>query len=144
MANVTETTLEELSTYSVYIACLEFQVSMMSHISKGDITAVTIRERAFIVFVMVIYFYLFALIFGDVVSIISELIPVNFMRLNQRYHIIMSRIQKDKLREGSVLKIREYYDDMWKKSRGINEKFIQHLPGNIKNEIRLFQYQDAF
>jgi hypothetical protein len=111
---------------------------MMSHIAKGDITAVTVRERAFLVFVMVIYFYLFALIFGDVVSIISELIPVNFMRLNERYHGIMSRIQKDKLSKESVQKIREYYDVLWYKTKGIDDKFIQHLPGNIKNEIRLF------
>ena len=112
----------------------------MSHIAKGDITAITIRERAFLIGVMIIYFYLFALIFGDIVSIIAELIPVNFMRLNEKFHHIMARIQKDKLRPDSVKKIKEHYDNLWYKTRGINENFIEGLPGNIKNEIKLFQY----
>jgi hypothetical protein len=61
------------------------QVGMISHLSKGDISAITLRERAFITFVMIIYFYLFALIFGDIVAIVADLIPVNFIKLNEKY-----------------------------------------------------------
>jgi uncharacterized oligopeptide transporter (OPT) family protein len=68
-------------------------VSMMSHIAKGDITGITILERTYMIFVMIVYFYLFAFIFGDVVAVVAELIPVNFMRINDKFHYIMSRIR---------------------------------------------------
>ena len=130
----------KVKTWDVYISCLEFQVSMMSHIAKGDITGITIRERAYLVVVMVIYFYLFAFIFGDVVAIIAQLTPVNFMRLNERFHQVMKRLKIDKLRRDSIFKIKEYFDDLWVKTKGIDESFIDNLPGNIKYEIRLVQY----
>lgn len=55
---------------------------MLSHISKGDITGVTLLERATLTVIALIYYYVFALIIGDIVAIVAELIPVNFIKLN--------------------------------------------------------------
>lgn len=30
---------------------------------------------------------------GDIVTIVTELIPINFIRLNEKYHSVMSRIK---------------------------------------------------
>lgn len=92
---------------------------MISHISKGDISAVTVRERACVIIISVLYFYFFALIFGDIVAIVTELIPVNFISLNDKYHLVMHRINKEKLRHEIIYKIREYYDSFWYNTRGI-------------------------
>ncbi len=117
---------------------------MMSHISKGDITGITVRERASLIVIMIIYFYLFALIFGDIVAIVTELIPINFISLNDKYHKVMHRINKSKLKKDVVGKITEYYDSIWYTTRGIQEEWLYELPGNIINEIKLFQYQHSF
>src|SRR3569833_748288 len=133
-----------LSDFQIYTACLEFHISMMSHISKGDISAVTVRERACVIVIMILYFYFFALIFGDIVAIVTELIPINFIKLNDKFHLIMQRINKDKLRKDIVARIREYYDSLWYTTRGISEEFLDELPSNIKHEIKLFEYQNSF
>ena len=52
---------------------------MLSHISKGDITGITLMERASLIVIMLFYFYVFALIMGDIVAIITELIPTKFI-----------------------------------------------------------------
>lgn len=55
---------------------------MLSHVSKGDLTGITFIERASLIIIMIFYYYSFALIMGDIVAIVSELIPTNLIKEN--------------------------------------------------------------
>lgn len=58
---------------------------MLSHVSKGDLSGITIMERATLIIIMIFYYYSFALIMGDIVAIVSELIPTNLIKENDQY-----------------------------------------------------------
>jgi hypothetical protein len=89
--------INDLSEYTIYISSLEFQVTMLSHMVKGDMSPVNLRERVFLIFVMVIYYMTFAFIFGNLVSMVAELIPENFIQLNEKFHHVMSLIKVEKI-----------------------------------------------
>lgn len=91
---------------------------------KTDISAVTIEERGFMIMVLLIYYFVFAFIFGNIVSMVAELMPENFIYLNERFHYVMSKIKKDKISKHSIENIKEYYDYLWHSSKGISEEFL--------------------
>lgn len=94
--------------------------------------------------VLLIYYFVFAFIFGNMVSIVAELMPQHFIYLNERYHYVMSKIKKDKISKNSFENIKDYYDYLWHSSKGISEEFLKEFPSNIRQDILLVKYKDAF
>ena len=93
---------------------------------------------------LLIYYFVFAYVFGSIVSMVTEMMPENFIFLNERFHYVLSKIQIDKISKNSLTNIKEYYDYLWNSSKGISEDFIQEFPGNIRADILFVKYKDAF
>jgi hypothetical protein len=62
-----------------------FAVNTMSHIALGDVAAVTLPERIFNIVALIIFAYVYAFLFGNIVSMATELVPAYFFSLNDRY-----------------------------------------------------------
>lgn len=63
----------EFTDKSLYIHAIYWSIVTFSHIGVGDITAITIAERAFNCFVILIYTFAYAILFGNMASLVSGL-----------------------------------------------------------------------
>ena len=61
------------SDQSLYIHSIYWSIVTFSHIGVGDITAITVPERAFNCFVILIYTFAYAVLFGNMASLVSGL-----------------------------------------------------------------------
>jgi len=110
----------------------------------GDLTPVNENERIFVIFLIIITTFIYAYLFGNIASMVAEFIPAYFIELNEKYQYVSSKIKKDKIPENAEKNIKEYYDLLWLRSKGIPEKSFQGLPSTIISDILLERYKQAF
>ena len=63
----------DLSDETIYIHAIYWSIVTISHIGVGDITAITVPERAFNCFVVLIGTFTYAILFGNMASLVSDL-----------------------------------------------------------------------
>jgi len=133
-----------IPTHTIYIHALLFCVNSMSHIAIGDITSISFREKAFNIFMLIMYAFIYALLFGNIVSMVADFVPVYFITLNERYHQVVSKIDKRKIPKCVRHNMKQYYDSLWLNSKGIAEDFLLELPPSLRHDILIHKHKEAF
>jgi hypothetical protein len=129
-----------LSQDTIYIHAIYWSVVTFSHIGLGDITAITVPERAFNCFVILIYTFAYAILFGNMASLVTDL-SANFKQsvFNKR-NFVMNFLGKNKIdhfREN----VDEFYNYIWKNDTGVDEsEVLNEIPSNLKADVRLARY----
>jgi hypothetical protein len=62
-----------LSNDTIYKHAIYWAIVTVSHIGVGDITAITVNERAFNCFVVLMGTFIYAILFGNMASLVSDL-----------------------------------------------------------------------
>jgi hypothetical protein len=75
---------------------------------------------------------------------VLEMIPENFIKLNDKFHYVLSKIKTEKIPKQSIVNIKEYYDYLWETTAGISDNFLKDFPISIKNDILYEKYKEAF
>ena len=55
----------------------------------------------------------------------------------------MSQIKKDQLPKRSLNDLKDYYDYLWAKSKGIKDEFLKEIPDSLRTDILQQRYYDA-
>jgi hypothetical protein len=87
----------DLSNDTIYIHGIYWSIVTFSHIGLGDISAVTVPERAFNCCVILIYTFAYAILFGNMASLVSKLGSSLHTTLYKNYYYIMVFLQKKSL-----------------------------------------------
>jgi hypothetical protein len=54
------------------------------------------------------------------------------------------KINGDKIPQECLLNIKEYYSQLWIKSKGISNHFVENLPSTLKSDVLMERFKDCF
>lgn len=118
-----------LSKLSIYIHALNFTVNTVSHVAIGDMTSINTEERFFNAFIIWAGTFIYAFLFGNVASIMSDFAPQLFFNFHKRYHQVMTSVKRGQVNKQISRNIRNYYDFIWANSKGFSqEEILGDLP----------------
>jgi hypothetical protein len=133
----------DLHDTMIYKHAIYWSVVTISHIGVGDITAITVPERALNCFVILVGTFSYAILFGDVAALVSGLSSELKGKLFDNYQRVMGFLQKRGLTEQFGTKVSQYYNYMWSHEMGVDQNVIlEELPANLKSDIRICRYQN--
>jgi nitrate/nitrite transporter NarK len=70
-------TMDDVTSLTIYLHAIWFVTNTASHIAVGDVSAVTSIERIYVSVFIWIASFLYAFLFGNIVSIVSDFAPVH-------------------------------------------------------------------
>jgi|Transcript_3664 hypothetical protein len=88
---------DEISNYSLYIHAVYYASVTVSHIGVGDITANTTMERLFNCFFTLTACFTYAILFGNMTSLVLQFTAGLRSKVLESYHITMDFINKKQL-----------------------------------------------
>jgi hypothetical protein len=130
-----------LSEATIYKHAIYWSIVTVSHIGVGDITAITVSERAFNCFVVLMGTFTYAILFGNMASLVSDLTSALKTKLHSQYQFVMNFLTKKKLKNNFYKQVDEYFNHIWTHNLGFNDnELLDELPANLKSDIRLAMY----
>ena len=118
-----------VSDSSLYIHTIYWSLVTISHIGVGDITAINIEERAFNCFTILCGTFIYAILFGNIAALVSDLSPILRSKLHTQYRFVMDLVYKKGIEKKFSKRLKEYYNYIWSTNKGVNEKqILQELP----------------
>eukprot|EP00002_Diphylleia_rotans_P025219 TRINITY_DN4986_c0_g1_i6.p1 TRINITY_DN4986_c0_g1~~TRINITY_DN4986_c0_g1_i6.p1 ORF type:complete len:1636 (+),score=306.35 TRINITY_DN4986_c0_g1_i6:100-5007(+) len=134
---------EERPLYSKYLSCLYFATTTICTVGFGDITPNSDLSRQFMIIMMLFGSVMYSTVFGSMVSLVSSInseANANQQKLINVEEYMKLRDLPPDLRQ----RIRNYYDIIWNRHKGLNESdILDQLPHNLRSEVALFLYKDT-
>ena len=78
-------TMDDTAPQSIYIHALLFAVNTISHVAIGELTTVTVNERAFNAFIILVGTFVYALLFGNIAAMVADFAPHLFIQFQENY-----------------------------------------------------------
>ena len=135
--------LSDLGAGTVYAHALLFMVNTVSHVAIGDVTAVTVSERAFNALVIWFGTFFYALLFGNIAAMVADFAPQLFYEFQEKQRYVASRIPEARVAESVRHRIKEYFDYRWNTQQGIDDAFVEKLPRTLRTDVLLSRFQHA-
>jgi hypothetical protein len=130
----------EISKQSLYIHAIYWSIVTFSHIGVGDITAITVPERAFNCAAILIYTFAYAILFGNMASLVSGLANNDKSKMYKQYQFVMNIITKKRLTTFKT-SIEEFFNYIWSVDMGLSQdELLSTLPSTLITEIRMTRY----
>ena len=142
-----------MSNWSLYVHALYFIVNTVSHVAIGDITAVNSYERVFVAVLILFGTFIYCFLFGNIVSIVSNMGPSQQVSFFEKYQFVTERIgsMRDSAKKTELLKrIDEYFDFIYSSNQGFDceadnitvehENNLKDLPSCIRSDLVLWKY----
>jgi hypothetical protein len=104
----------------LYIHAIYWAIVTVSHIGVGDITAITVPERAYNCLVVLVGTFSYAILFGDIAALVSGLSSQLKGKLFDDYQSVMSFLEKRGLQKQYGKKVSEYYNYIWSTEMGVD------------------------
>lgn len=130
---VARVNLEAAEPIQQYIRSLYWTVTTMTTVGYGDITPNHATEYIVAMIVMLIGASLYAFLIGSVASVLSNLNAAKSAH-RLRAQAIIQYLHSRKVPADLNRQIRDYYDHLWARYRGIEES---HLLGNLPAPLKL-------
>lgn len=138
--------MDDIADLSLYVHSFYFIVNTISHVAIGDITAVTSFERVFVAVLILFGTFIYSFLYGNIVSIVSDLAPERHISQFEKYQFVMQRLEKIKDKQRILPAVNEYFDYIWRpaqQSATIEDELLADIPKCIRRDILLCQYQEA-
>lgn len=145
-----------MSDWSLYGHALYFIVNTVSHVAIGDITAVNSHERVFVAVLILFGTFIYSFLFGNIVSIVSDMGPSEQVSFFEKYEYVTERIgAMDDSEEKTELlrRVDEYFDFIYSSNQGhdceadnitvAHDNCLKDLPSCIRSDLVLWKYQEA-
>jgi hypothetical protein len=130
----------ELSNETIYVHAIYWSIVTFSHIGIGDVTAITVPERLFNCLVTLIYTFAYAILFGNIASMVNDLTGAVTTKLHAQHTFVVQLLNKKKLKHFKN-QVEEYFNYIWFVNKGIEEKdLLDDLPFGLHSDIRLSRY----
>jgi hypothetical protein len=125
-----------------YIVSLYWAFTTMTTIGYGDITPNRTIEYLVTIIIMFLGASIYALIIGNIASLISQIDSAK-IRHNNRVDALIQYLSYHQVPLGIIAQIRNYYDYIWNRHRGLNKDDIFFdLPESLKIEVLLHITQE--
>lgn len=130
------------SSFDMYIRACYFIMTTIATVGYGDISARTIGQTGFVIFVEFVGVGIYGFVIGNIANVIANIdVAKTQYRAKQdridtfmRYRNIPADLQR---------KIKEYYEYVWDSRRGYDESTVFHdLPVNLKTKLSLILNRD--
>lgn len=125
-----------------YLDALYWSMTTITTVGYGDITPVTVTEKAYAIFTMIIGLGFYGFLIGNIANILAKKDPArehyleNIERLSVvvKYRSLPIHLQQ---------RIYEYYTYKWQKRLGFDEtNFLEGLPNHLKMQVALSLKKD--
>ena len=84
-----------VTNYDIYNHALYWAVNTVSHVAIGDVTPVTVTERVFTAFAILCGTFIYAFLFGNIASIVTDFAKGVFHSFQQKYTKVMKKIDHE-------------------------------------------------
>ena len=92
----------------IYNHALYWGVNTVSHVAIGDVTAVSVKERIFVGFAIFAGTFIYAFIFGNVVSLVSDLAEGLFHNFHVKNKSIMEKMDNNSVPPSLIHRVRVF------------------------------------
>ena len=134
--------ITEAPIFDQYIRSLYWTITTMTTVGYGDITPGRTIEYVMAMIVMALGASTYAFIIGSVASLFSNIDAAKAAYWN-RVEAISSYLNHREVPTGLSEKVRNYYDYIWAKRRGLQEgALFTDLPGPLRLEVMLHLTRD--
>lgn len=79
--------------HAIYWSIVSF-----SHIGIGDITAISVPERAFNCFAVLVFTFAYSVLFGNMASLVNDMVTQLNSTLHLQYQFVLSFLNKKDLK----------------------------------------------
>lgn len=127
------------SLYEVYVGCLYWAVTTMSTVGYGDIVPITVTEKVFASFVMILACGVFAFILASVSSLVeSHRLEANIFRdqVSQLHNFLKSKNIPSDMQAKAMLYL-EYRWTLRKKRHDDELEFLSILSEPLRDEVNM-------
>ena len=134
-----------LSDVSIYCHAFNFAVNTLSHVATGEVSMVTYQERIYWAFLIWFATFMYAFLFGNIASIVSDLAPQKmFFKFYKRYESVMSSLKIEVVPKKLIINIKDYFDFTWSNSHGTPiDELSNKLPPCVNADILAARYSNA-
>ena len=134
-----------LSNLSIYWHAFNFTINTLSHVATGEVSMVTYQERIYCAFLIWFATFMYAFLFGNIASIVSDLSPQKmYFKFYTRYEIAIISLKVDVVPKKLMQNIKDYFDFEWSNSHGIPaSSLLNRLPSWISTDILTSRYSNA-
>ena len=125
----------------LYLHAFYWSIVTISHIGVGDITAITVSERAFNCFVVLTGTFAYAILFGNIAALVNDNASEFRKKVQDNYHFVIQFMHKKGLSSDILKQAHEYFSYIWSKNMGIDEmEILEELPANLMCDTQLSRY----
>ena len=133
-----------MSNDTIYVHAIYWAIVTVSHIGVGDISAITVNERLLNCLVILVGTFAYAILFGNIASLVSDLTGQLRSKLHHNYQYVMNFLQKQGLRGKFGRKVDEYFTYIWHANKGVDDDtIVNDLPASLKSDIYIASYANV-
>lgn len=132
-----------LDAQAAYLKAAYWSVTTLATVGYGDITPVTDAEIEYAIVVMIVGFFTFGYLIGNIAGMLNTADPLKTRHMREvecviafmQYHGIPSELQH---------RILDYYGYMWQRRIGVEEgSILDSLPWGLRTEVSLYMKRDV-
>jgi voltage-gated potassium channel Kch len=121
-----------------YVDAIYWTVTTLTTVGYGDITASTIEQKLYTIFVMLLGVAFYAYVIGNIATILSN---INFAKATfiNKVDSISAFLKYNQVPKSLQNKIKAYYQYVWSNKLVLNESdLLSDLPESYQRELTLF------
>jgi CRP-like cAMP-binding protein len=132
------------SDLSIYLIACYWALTCFSHGALGDIIPVSRQEIIYNSIVCLIGCFLYALLFGNISSLVSEFALKFRSKLLESYNFVIDFIKKKKVGIAFGRQVDDYFNFLWESNKeNIDSEILKQLPSGIMSDVQAFRYSAA-
>lgn len=132
------------SNINVYALSAHWAFTCLSHASLGDIVAISNIEKLFNSFICIFGAFVYAILFGNVCSLVSEFASKLRSKLLDSYTFVVDFIKKKRVDQAFTRQVDDYFNYLWQSNTTyIDQIIVKQFPLGIMADVQMFRYSSA-
>jgi voltage-gated potassium channel len=132
------------SSFSLYIIATHWAFTCLSNAALGDTISYTNYEKIYNAFTCTLGFFLYAMLFGNVCSLVADFTSKLRSKLFESYTFVIDFIQKKRVDVAFKRQVNEYFNYLWQSNKGTIEKeILKQLPFTIMCDVQMYIFKDT-
>lgn len=140
----TANVFDDLTPLLVFNYAWYFQVTTISNLTIGDVSAVTFEEKFLNVINIWLGTFLYNFLYSNITTIVAVMATGNHIEFFSNCTKIVSTIQNGKVTQDLINNVRGYFNYTWDRHRGVAfEKVRKQLPDSLSSDLSLSLFKNA-